>query len=166
MVFSFVLFEPGSNIRLLHVIKHISTNIGIYFVLSWKQFKTEVMREILFRGKTRDDNEWVYGSLTLPHNKKMPIAIIGNGLYEYRFINPETVGQFTGLTDKNGVKIFEGDIVNHIQYIGETMNNEPLYDDRIVEIIYNEECLFYPIYEFCECNGDSFEVIGNIHDNK
>ena len=115
------------------------------------------MREILFRGKTKG-GEWHFGFFI----KRRGIAnIFKNGmLYE---VNPETVGQFTGLTDKNGVKIFEGDIVKA---------NFPYAKTGFVEFD-KKRCSFYvkPTDGFAaydkgyKMNANKLEVIGNIIEN-
>lgn len=122
------------------------------------------MREILFRGKRVDNGEWVYGYfLVLPMGETIILSNKG-----YAKVYPETVGEYTGLTDKNGKKIFEGDIV---QYQPEYMC-EPL--QSVVE--YYADKWNYPAFDLedhnYEANGlqcaheeDGCEVIGNIHDN-
>ena len=137
------------------------------------------MREILFRGKSVDDGEWVFGSLVITtlepvddapikhyHIEDMTIGCFPNefqsGLSET--IDPNTVGQFTGLTDKNGKKIFEGDIVQYYgTYALEVFIENGHAKTRWFDTVTNSECeeLFFGDDESLgEC-----EVIGNIHDN-
>lgn len=137
------------------------------------------MREILFRGKRSDTGEWVYGFYGEYFNGKKNIpcisivdthAIAGSFCYE---VIPETVGQFTGLTDKNNKKIFEGDIITfcysnyevgfrsasfgylHGGYNGkEGCSYVTCFDDYENELEIDDET-----------NQINIEVIGNIHDN-
>lgn len=128
------------------------------------------MRKILFRGKDCKTKKWVYGAFYLDCSavsKTVSSYIIPHGQIIYVdkhdfhqikdvfCVNLETVGQYTGLIDKNGIKIFEGDIVIITRtYDDENINFFVIIED--IKIIPEE---FY---------GSSFtysEVIGNIHDN-
>lgn len=76
--------------------------------------RCDKMREILFRAKRKDNNEWIFGNLinVYSYGKLVLTSIMGQStVSENIAVCPETVGQYTGVTDKNGVKIFEGDRV-------------------------------------------------------
>lgn len=82
-------------------------------------------REILFRGKLLNGGEWSYGNLIVKLSDMAIITPDDTPLGKYGQIDPATVGQYTGLTDKNGRKIFEGDIIR--DYF-ENEENEYDYD--------------------------------------
>ena len=120
-----------------------------------------VMREILFRGKNVD-NTWEYGYLYEIyrdcHMREVityPPNVFDKG--KYVEVIPETVGQFTGLTDKNGTKIFEGDIVENNECLGVVEYSE---EDAMYTVMFNET-----LYDFGWIGAKMCEVIGNIHDN-
>ena len=118
------------------------------------------MREIKFRGKRVDNGEWVYGMLDCIYKEDgvTTISYLDNeGYYCEDKVIPETTGQFTGLLDKNGKQIYEGDIVVGENYMF------PCYDNRKLTIQWNEKDCGFDMSIF---NMNEIEVIGNIHDNK
>ena len=128
------------------------------------------MREILFRGKRIDNGEWVEGYYMYRGEECIKIStdvhyIVTHDLYGFSWheVIPETVGQFTGLPDKNGNRIFEGDIVKTDKFSEPNKQYIIKYDLQFGAFIGQDR---YNCY-FVTFDGDSdeFEVIGNIHDN-
>jgi uncharacterized phage protein (TIGR01671 family) len=152
------------------------------------------MRKILFRGKRVDNGEWVEGAYYKQDYfygdevEKHIIITSGDALtndfdLDFYAVIPETLGQFTGLTDKNGKRIFEGDIVrNEKHYCDGVVCFERIGNDGGIGLNgyfikerdafgdFEEQETDYDTKEkFYECNRcidlKQLEVIGNIHDN-
>lgn len=126
------------------------------------------MREILFRGKFSEKSRWDYGDLYIDHGKVyIGSRDIMHGVRVHGEVIPETVGQFAGLTDKNGTKIFEGDIIQASLPATRVLSGYmwPLQDVVFRQGSFGLECrkAFTPLRSFTE--AVQFEVIGNIHDN-
>ena len=143
------------------------------------------MRTIKFRGKKPTNGVWVYGSLVYSNEIQAAIYFqTGRGLVksmEWVYVNPETVGQFTGFLDKNGREIYEGDVLRSDEYpyscIGDNRR-----DNYYAVVYYCEEGACFGTVTAKNPSSDvggisdgilddverekmkKFEVVGNIHE--
>ena len=125
------------------------------------------MIDIIFRGKRIDNGEWVKGSLSHDKTPNNTYAFIDGEFKGVQRVEPETVGQFIGVLDKNGVKIFKGDIV---RFVSSKVAGMKLVPGGVLigRIDYDEYCHSHIIVGSREYHIEKAiqgEVIGNIHDN-
>jgi hypothetical protein len=123
------------------------------------------MREIKFRGKNIETGEWLYGNLQVPSKEGVPYFMWDERKYQCK-VDPETIGEFTSLKDKNGKEIYEGDILSFDYGVSEPVS-EYLIEVRFVRGVFaflwngnlDNECpTGSPTHEWAT-------VVGNIHDN-
>lgn len=121
------------------------------------------MREILFKAKRWSDGKWVYGDLNHLQDSVI-IHWYNNGCRVADEVDPSTVCQYTGLTDKNGKKIFDGDVVRReTDYYGK----HKVYDEPVVWEDDIEKGFLGEPYTSGYCiHGGNWEVIGSIHDGE
>ena len=126
------------------------------------------MRDILFRGKRVDTGQWSYGSLIILSDKTMITEEsgsnnpLGEHTYKSNIVDIETVGQWSGMLDKGGKRMFEGDIV---------METDEEWDEIISRVVFKLgtfsleekgcEDQIMPLCDYLERK----EIIGNVHDN-
>jgi uncharacterized phage protein (TIGR01671 family) len=137
------------------------------------------MRDILFRGKRVDNGDWIVGQLLRYEDGRARIVESHTDIFCYEKdesiiqtvaheVIPETVGQFTGLTDKNGTKVFEGDIVEvrcHSRWRHDIQRCEVAYGRDGFECRHHIGGIDTDYYTYRVLFSKDVVVIGNIHDN-
>lgn len=128
------------------------------------------MREYLFRGKMIANGNWSEGNL-LVTKQGCCITPDATVLGSYGAVDPKTVGQYTGMLDKNGKKIFEGDIVDFVSRTIDEGYGVVRYNPYLTEFEIEYDTFREKMPAKCVCGlgrfyeSEDIEVIGNIYDN-
>ena len=116
------------------------------------------MREILFRAKSTITKKWLIGYFYRPD---ILSYVFLEEFYADEYIIPETLGQYTGLKDKNGTKIFEGDVVSYNGALYKVV-----FEDRNLSAYFGIAISAIETWQFSyQVPSDHMEVVGNIYDN-
>ena len=132
--------------------------------------------DYLFRGFSKEPNQWIYGDLCTGlgnHKYIMPKCFCGEAIApEYKKVmfggwvkvEPESIGQFTRLTDKNSVKIFKDDVV---KFYGEktTPNHYVIFLNGAFGLYSNYDCMFMSFADMPVEMIESLQIIGNLYEN-
>jgi uncharacterized phage protein (TIGR01671 family) len=128
------------------------------------------MRDILFKAKTVDNNDWIEGDYISNYDEGCILPFGTDSFDEYEFVDPKTVCQYTGFKDIDGKKIFEGDIIGDW-----TETDEGLKQSK-QQVFWNEKYGCWKLDDsfsqnksncqdlWLELHDYKFEIIGNIHD--
>ena len=125
------------------------------------------MREIIFRGKDPESGEWYYGYYVKRNDGDRGYLILEDYYLEsYEIVKPETICQYTGLTDKNGTKIFEGDIVHmNSKKFGLSGHGLVVFWNGGFAIDDRKRKRLYPFMQNGQYNAGDYRVDCNIYDN-
>jgi hypothetical protein len=130
---------------------HFQTGVSIWKFLG----RRNNVREIVFRGqlidKYQNAGSWVYGSLLITADRANHIFVLPSFIFE---VAADTIGQYTGLLDKNGKRIFEGDILKHLGHLILVS-----WDKKNTEFTFRDRGISYKASV-----SEDAEIIGNIHD--
>ena len=125
-------------------------------------------REIKFKGKRVDNKEWVIGSLVMVCDgetlRRYPCIVVSynNDTFDWDEVDPNTVGQFTGLHDKNGKEIYEGDIITGVHPTNPSVIN---WSKELASFTIDSNGWAFSHYFQESCKPENIEVIGNIYEN-
>lgn len=131
------------------------------------------MREILFRGRRIDGGEWLYGHYVHQYGADMiylPDGVDREYGFDYYHIDKETVGQYTGLMDRNGKKIFEGDIIKRTERgtvfeVGFDYGAFGTVERYPKTLHFTDDVFAFSDDSYGIMPERDYEIIGNIHDN-